>query len=201
MARKKRPIQADFNRLQRGAERRIAGLCRRLVDGKLDAAAWSDQMVGALAERHGAAAALGRQKAGRPGPRGKEDDQLGDAVATLEAKFLYRFQQDIEGGRYTDDDGELDGDRITARAKLYARRLLGTANEAFVLATPADTLLDWHLGYTEDNCDDCPPLAENGPYRPEDLTFFPRSGDTRCLFNCKCSLVRQDGITSFLAPE
>ena len=41
---------------------------------------------------------------------------------------------------------------ITRRAALYAGRLTGTANDAWVASLPAGTQIDWVLGGVEDHC-------------------------------------------------
>jgi hypothetical protein len=197
----RRPTQSAYNRLEASAERRIRSACDRLVDGRDDVEEWLDRMATVLGEKHAAAAALGRQRAGDLSPRNADDDLLGQAVADEELRYLTRFADDIRGGRYTGTDGTLDGDKIGNRAATYSRKLLATANEAFVQSSPADATFDWHLGYVEKSCMECPALAEGGPYTPATIPTYPRAGATRCMFHCECSLVRNDGITGFIAPD
>jgi hypothetical protein len=40
-------------------------------------------------------------------------------------------------------------------------------------------------------------MAALGPYYGFNLPIYPGSGDTACLGNCKCTLVREDGVPSF----
>lgn len=197
----KRPTQAAYNKLERATAKRITTLAGRLASGKLTPADWSGEMIDLLADKHGGAAALGRQRAGDLTARNDDDDLLGAAVADEEARYLQGFVAAIGAGKYTGADGKLDKDKLTRRAVLYSRKLLATANEAFVQASDPVDLFDWHLGPTEDNCDECPALAEGGPYTPETIPTYPRAGATPCMFHCKCSLVRADGINGFLAPE
>lgn len=87
---------------------------------------------------------------------------------------------------------------IVKRAILYAGRLTGTANEAWVAALPVGTLIDWVLGRTENHCGMCPELAANSPWTTETLPTKPGMNQTPCLFFCDCELRASDGGMGFV---
>lgn len=198
----KRPSQYVYNRLQTSCETRITTNTNRLLDGKMTPSEWYEKTLDILTIKHAGAATLGRQRAGDLTPANTDDDALGAIIADEEGLYLTRFQTDIEGGRYTLPDGSYDADAIHRRAQFYTRKLLATANEAFVQASNTDSVFDWHTGIVaEEHCDECPDLRDNGPYTPATIPTYPRSGATQCLFNCQCSLIRDDGETGFLPPD
>lgn len=194
---KRRPSQASYNALERKTTRQLTNLTNRLAEGKISAEKWQDRFLGILEERHADAWTLGRQRAGKLDNQNRDDQQEGAAIADGEARFLQHFADDVASGRYTDAEGNLDAAKLTTRAKFYARRLLGTANEAFVTSSEAKHTFTWVMGASE-HCGDCPLLASGSPYSADLLWTFPRSGGTECLFNCKCYLVRSGGLSGFL---
>lgn len=198
------PTQSVYNKLEKSTMQRLSRTVPKLVSGKFDIEAWQDAVIGILADKHAAAATLGRNRAGDAAARGNLDDVLGQVVATEEETYLHSFAQDVTGGRYTLEDGTLDGERIGKRLNLYSRKLLGTCNEAFVQASELGATFDWHLGAVEDHCKGsfaCPDLAKNSPYTAQSIPTYPRAGATPCLFHCKCALVRHDGVTGFNPPD
>ena len=147
-----------------------------------------------LLEAHQEAAYLGRYRAGDRSLPDADDRGFAWEVMRGEDEFLARFAQDIESGRYTDAEGKLLLPAIRARTALYLQRVIGTANEAWVLASPG--VIEWRLSPAE-HCDDCLELAARSPYLPMELPAVPRDGSTQCLSSCKCVLHRPDGETSF----
>ena len=85
---------------------------------------------------------------------------------------------------------------ISRRAQMYNSRLRGTASIAFETNSPDGTSFVWKLGPAE-HCEDCLDLAVRSPWMKGELPVFPGDGGTDCLVNCKCWLVRNDGLTSF----
>lgn len=74
------------------------------------------------------------------------------------------------------------------RAANYAASLDGVSWNGKVESQPEGTVIHWKLGLAE-HCDDCILLAAHSPYDKYSLPATPRSGDTQCMMNCKCSLV------------
>jgi hypothetical protein len=101
--------------------------------------------------------------------------------------------------RYFDGDGSFRPGSLDPRTDLYVGRMRGSANEAFAKGSFEDdpkAEFVWQLG-SEDSCEDCPEKAADSPYTEDTLYSYPGDGDTECLGNCKCILVRQDGATGF----
>lgn len=194
----RRPSQASYASLEKKADRQLVNLTGRLADGKLSVETWQDRFLGVLEQRHSDAWTLGRQRAGDLATQSQADTQEGAAITDGEARFLQRFVDDINEGRYTGEDGTLDKPKLQARARFYAKRLLGSANESFVTHSEPETEFTWVMGGAE-HCGDCPDLAAGSPYTADVLWTYPRSGGTQCLFHCKCHLKRSDKLTGFLA--
>jgi len=101
-----------------------------------------------------------------------------------------------------DADGAVRADTVKSRQDLYAQKLRGTANEAFVESGEDNEEYDWILGGTERHCEDCPRIAALSPFTKETLFAYPCSGDTECLGNCDCVLKRvSDGVKGFSAVD
>lgn len=189
-----KPTDTAFRTLVAATEGRVRALVDRLVAGDLDTAAWQDRMLETLAEAHAQAGYRGRLRAGDTAPYDRDDTRFGALVADEEARFLWRFRRDIEGGRYGADEPETEA--IARRALFYVSRLYGTANEA--LALTADEPIWWRLGEPESShCRSCPRLAENSPYPPGQLPTVPRGNQTTCKQNCLCWLETASGLIGF----
>lgn len=178
---------------------RLDALALRWERGELDTREWGEAFQALLVDEHSQAARLGRLLAGADGPLNERDRLMGIAAADRQGEFLRAFLDDLDGGRYLDDEGNPFVPRW--RANLYRGAVRGTANESFVDAGPATAQYLWVLGGAEESCSDCPRLAAESqvfPFTPDTIPAFPGSGDTPCLGNCKCKLVRlSDGLESF----
>jgi hypothetical protein len=196
----RRPSQSDYTRFFNAVSGRMDGLIDGYEAGRYDEAELHDRMAGLLADRHGRATYLGRARGGDLSPYDDDDRTFGLLQAELEEPFLTAFMDDLRNGRYLDGDGLLKGTQVRYRAHMYVERLLGTASEAFVLASYEDELIFWMLGAVEDHCDDCPRLAAGGPYRPSALPTYPGASATQCVTKCKCHLQR-GGVNCFENPQ
>lgn len=87
--------------------------------------------------------------------------------------------------------------KIQRRAWLYTGKAIASANMAWALSMPFDTLFYWRLSPVEEHCEDCPALALGSPYTKVQLPTFPRMGETECLMNCLCWLETETGLRSF----
>lgn len=108
-----------------------------------------------------------------------------------EADFIEGFRRALEerDPRYFRDD-EWDADAITQRMRMYQGKIRGTQGWGLVDVAEPAAQFDWRLGAVEDSCADCPELAAVSPWFKETLYTTPGSGDTPCLYNCACTLVR-----------
>lgn len=201
----RRPAQHELLRVVRGTEKRIDSLVLRYATGKMTAKEFTAGMETLLENRHARAATLGRNRAGDYLPQ-TIDDRLyarlvmegfpGDAG---QSHYLQGFLSDLYAGRYTDEEGNPKVNQIRQRSQSYTGRLTGTANELFVLASVLHSF-DWKMGGAE-HCEDCPRLTANSPYTWDRLPTVPRANSTQCKYNCRCYLVRSDGVTGFRAVE
>lgn len=177
----------------------LDSLARRWESGELATREWGEAFKELLNQSHAQGWRLGRLLAGDDTPFGERDRLMGIAAADKQGVFLRAFLDDLDNGRYVDDEGNAFVPRW--RANLYRGAVRGTANESFVDAGPADAQYLWVLGGSEEHCEDCPRWAADSrdlPFTPDTIPAFPGSGDTPCLGNCKCKLVRlSDGLESF----
>jgi hypothetical protein len=134
--------------------------------------------------------------------RGKADE---------ETQFLHGYT-DPDGGdhrgflndlkehdpRYWDEEsGSWRKGSLDSRTDLYVGKMRGSANESFVETSPEESLFTWALGPTE-HCPDCVEYASMLVDRPKDEFFaYPGAGDSVCLGNCGCRVVRSDGVESY----
>lgn len=196
----RRPSQGSFNAMMRARQRELDDLCMRLAKGEISIREWADDFDSVLLNGHTQAWAMGRQRGGDLRPLSPSDQLVGIAAKDQEAVYLHGFMQDIQNGRYTDDEGLLKVGHIKQRASLYVGKIRGTASEAWANASPADMTMNWVMLAME-HCTDCPRMAALSPWDPQDLWAYPGSGDTECLGNCKCILRREDGEESFRHPS
>lgn len=192
--------QALLDTLTVSTKGAIAGAVGQLCAGTIDTDHFLAIVIILLLMAHERAAQYGRHLAGDFSSTDDLDKEFAEHVMDGEKSFLDSFVQDIKDGRYnvTTPDGKttLDEQKIAARAGLYAGRLTGTANQAWIGALDAETLIYWVLGGNENHCGACPELAEGGPYTPATLPTVPGANETPCLFYCYCHL-EANGVTSF----
>lgn len=176
--------------------RQIANVNNELFAGEITPDSWEMRIADILRQAHVNAASFGRQMAGVSGEAPSVlDEIIGRATAETDLEFLKRFADAIRSGKYTGAEQELLRPPIQQRADLYVGRLRGTASDAFVENSPSESLYEWVL-IAEDNCEDCQRIAASGPYTKDTLPARPGNGMTQCLTNCKCVLVRNDGVIS-----
>lgn len=146
-----------------------------------------------LLEAHQKAAKLGFKLGSGTDLEDELAEELARKAVESEETFLLIFYEDLASGNYTTSELE-----ATWRAGLYARRLVGTANTAWLATGEDNVYYDWMMGVVEKHCGDCPVLAAGGPYRAADLPTVPGAGETECTVGCCCYLVRlSDGAQSF----
>jgi hypothetical protein len=77
---------------------------------------------------------------------------------------------------------------IERRLQMYAKTLDGVYHHGQVDGSPEYVKIYWVLGNSCKHCSDCLKFAAGSPYNKKTLPTTPRSGDSRCLSNCNCSL-------------
>lgn len=181
----------------RAANADLFRITSRLATELIPADDWADFFKAILFNGHTQAAMMGRRLAGDEWPMLEDDRIRGLAAADADDNFLNRFLGDIKTGRYTDDEGALKQAQVMNRGGLYLKKMRVTASEAFVDAGEPDEEYIWKLGLN-DHCADCPRLAALSPFTPDTLFAHPGDGDTECLSNCNCVLVRaSDKVPTF----
>ena len=200
---RKRPTQAEFEKVLRGHRTQLQSLILQLNSGVLNIAEFGDEFYKLLLEGHADSWALGRQRAGDLTQSGPDDLLIARGIADGQSEFLNDFLNSLENdARYRYEDGTFNLKIVTNRSDMYVSRMRATASEAFVEASDSGDEFNWVLGDVEEHCGDCPELASISPWTADTLFTHPGAGDTPCLTNCKCHLVRlSDEITAFLPVD
>ena len=191
--------QAQHDKYVKRMESDFASAFSKYKAGTFNADELQEALNQSIYDIHRAQYKLGYQTAG-----GTPTDELLDAYAQIavdgQQQFLLNFIGDVQDGRY-DKDGELNLDgALKTRSNLYAYNSSGSASFGFVEGSPDDSEFDWNTTSGE-SCEDCIYLSELGPYVKETVFATPRSGDTVCLGECECELVRSDGRVGFSSPR
>lgn len=189
-----------FRDLHAATREALSRLADEWAAGHLSAGMFTSACDEVLLEAHTQAVVIGRTHAGDDTPQETDDRRFAEAIVEEERDYLRGFRRDLDEGRYLDDDGHRNGAAVTRRVESYAGRVTGTANEAWSLALPSDTLLWWRLQSEEGACTDCPELADASPWTPGELVAHPGGNQTSCLQNCRCDLVTEAGQRGFVTP-
>lgn len=190
------PSPGTWEMVYRELLKNASGLVSQLTTEKIGARAFIDQFDQLLHEAHARSWFLGRYQAGDTHDMDLADVLAGRAAADMDGYYLQGFQKAIENGEYGGIDREWREGAINQRVSLYANKTRGTANEAFVAASPVEMEMYWTLGAAE-HCPDCLDLHGMNPWYPDDVYINPGDGATVCITNCRCSWVRKDGVRGF----
>jgi hypothetical protein len=197
------PTQGDYAGMVRRRQREFHAITDRLIAGKISPGEWFDLMESVILEGHTAAYEMGRNRAGDL-TENVNDLLRGMAKRDQESYYLRGFAEALQNKdpRYWDEELRTFRETIKSRQNLYIGKMRGTANEAFVRATP-DALDEfyWRLGGAEEHCDECPQYAALSPFTKATLFSVPGASDTPCRTNCLCHLERVDGQTGFKPVE
>jgi len=210
----------------------LIGFCREEIDalvdkyaaGLLDAPAFGQRVTALLQHGHTFATYYGAAD-GNDAHTLLNDDVVqsvfgaeGNAATVEQSLYLADFVQDLVQGRYltssnisntdtgtpTETEDALDVDAIKRRARMYADRIAGTANSAWLATLPPDTLVYWIDTKDRAECtqDDgfphnCLALANDSPHKAGELKAAPGNCMTPCLVRCRCLLRTEDGDESF----
>lgn len=159
----------------------------------------------AFYDAHKEAAKIGVELAGGGTLTDSQLHVLAARISAEQQSFWAQFVRDIRQGRYTprDEGGQAVTKKggealLQARIDLYKRRLIGTANQAWLMVLSRDPSMEarWELGIAE-HCIECPREAALGWRLLSSFTRVPGDGSTPCLTNCQCTLITRDGKRSF----
>jgi hypothetical protein len=118
------------------------------------------------------------------------DNHLGAVCADRDNYYLHRWVTQSAEYRGESDAAE-------KRARLYANRLMGTAQEGWFHLQAADAVIYWRLTYGAEHCPSCVELEKGNPWTAATLPTVPARGDCECLQSCRCWLETGDGLRSF----
>jgi hypothetical protein len=184
---------ADMIKMNWRKAKRTTG---RLVSDSIGVQTWADDFFDSILQANANAHWIGRDLVSEAKTKFSESDILAArGIADVDAEYLQGFIDDIEAGRYTDEDGNLMETQILNRQKLYMGKVRGIAGQASVDNLSNDQKIFWTLGGVEVHCVDCPVLANISPFFKDDLFTTPGACDTPCLGNCKCHLRIETGDT------
>ena len=172
------------------------GATTKLVANTIDVQKWADDFFDAILQANANSHWIGRDLVSISKTKFSTQDILSArGIADDDAEYLQGFIDDIESGRYTDDEGNLIESQILNRQKLYMGKVRGIAGQASVDNLTEEDQIFWTLGGNEMHCVDCPVLAGISPFTKSTLYTTPGACDTPCLGNCKCHLRLQIGDT------
>lgn len=199
----KRPTQAEFASVLKRYQSRVHDIVLQLNNGVLTVAEFGDEFYKILLDGHGDSWMLGRQRSGDLSAFGVDDALIAREIADEQTEFLQDFLDALDSNpRYRYEDGTFNLEIVNNRSDMYVSRMRATASEAFVESSDSGEEFNWVLGAVEEHCLDCPDLAEISPWTADTLFTHPGAGDTPCLTNCKCHLVRiSDSISMFSAVD
>jgi hypothetical protein len=191
-AKSSNPLQVRHDERIAQTKRTLLDLTEKNQSGQLDSDSYQQAFSEELRDLHSDMYKIGRELAGNAATA-EEAREIGLQVTDLEQSFLAGLTQDLADGKYEGITPALD-----QRLGMYANKGSSTASAGFVDGSDDNEEFYWDLnGAVEDHCQDCPYLEANSPYMKDTLYTAPRRGDTPCLSNCKCRLVRSDGQTGF----
>lgn len=185
----------DWQRVARGLARSTEKYAAQLAAGEITPQRWRALMDQLILMGHTESHMIGQRAAGAVGS-GSRAATTARTIRDFESFFLQGFFEDIVQGRMNDKSGVLKLTQVQARARMYVLKTRSTQAMGFVDASPPDASYDWVLGAVEDHCEECPYIADHGPYYENTLYTHPGEGDTPCLVSCKCFIRRDDGAVS-----
>ena len=190
--------QAQHDRIVTDSSQKFHDLAAKYGMGQMTREEFMSAYDAALVKYHGEAYSIGMTAGGGAASKAQMDE-VGRAMADVESQYLQGLADAIENGDYDDENGDFNPDApgLINRTGLYGGKVSSSATSGFVDASPDSMTFDWQLGGDEDHCPDCPELAAAGSFTKSELITTPRAGDTQCLGNCQCSLVRSDGQKGF----
>lgn len=154
-----------------------------------------------LSFAHSRASQLGVFRARRHNPPTDIAIRVAAQAAEEQRKFLMGFTRDLVNGVY---DPRAQGGRGAgqrrARFALYALRLAGTSNSAWLETMKREEqnlVVKWVLGSANEHCADCRAEAGKGWREASSLTRVPGDGSTECVVRCRCSIHTRDGAQSY----
>lgn len=189
----------QLTKYRRSLKDKLTALCKRWARGGTPWSDLDDEAQDLLTDGHAEAARLGRLLGGDTSDDPDGDEAIAEDVWDGEVRHWRKVVKDIERGRYGvpgDDGNPADAEKLGRRVGLYSRKLVATANDAWVDAEPDETLYEW-IATAKESCSDCARWEAGSPYRAEDLPAVPGDSASICRTGCACFLKSDDGTTGF----
>lgn len=191
-----RGLVNSFNRTMMAELQRAEGYFRTVEDPKSrarkgmpksNARAVIEGLKAALRRTYRLAYEYGIEASGVRGPVNRvitnEEIRWLKSATTHEMRYFNRLVRDIEGGRTVSSQ--------RWRIEMYGKTLWGIYHAGIVAGHHPDTVIWWKMDREAEHCADCERLEKQSPYTKRTLPTTPRSGQTKCLSNCKCRLIVQ----------
>jgi len=175
----------------------MAALGGQFSRDEITIAGWYDGFSTNVRNGHTESYFLGRRLGGDLSELGAFDAMAGRRAADLQSDFILKFRDDLETGRYIDEEGNFKLTNIELRSNQYVMRMRATSSEAFVDTSEDDEQFELVLGPVE-NCPDCISFANDSPWSASEIYYHPGDGSTQCKVNCHCEWLRiRDGVSGF----
>lgn len=188
---KANPFQDRHDVIIRESNNALLRIANKYRAGEIEDLQFRDQYSAEIKRLHEKMYALGIDLSGSS-TTPEDIEAVGVMMRDFEQTFIQGLAQDIANGRYADSENGLAN-----RVQMYANKGSSTASRGFLDGSPDQDEFYWDMTIAE-HCEDCPYLEASSPFLKETLYTTPRGGDTACLSNCKCRLVRgSDGQTGF----
>lgn len=168
-----------FSRLERSFKNDLTSIFNRVKSGE---SLSSKYVKGVFRKYYTQAFKLGKQAGGNTSITSiirQEDRRWIETFLDKEFKYWKKFVNDIRTST-----GKMAHDR---RLNMYVSTLNSMFETSRVLETPPQTLYYWKTSPAE-HCPECLFLARKSPFIKANLPTVPRSGDTICKSNCRCTL-------------
>lgn len=167
-------LRAKIDKAQKGME----AIARDLKEGRITKAQWMAKFQVNLSDVEKSALQIAQRRLTpetRAIPRATR--LLANRYGSNQLTYFRKLTDELDG---------LSVEKLAARSKMYPAAAEGLYHTV-VKGGQVGKMATWHLGATENHCDDCP--GRDGlSWLVEELPFVPRDGNSQCLNNCLCWL-------------
>jgi hypothetical protein len=169
----------DYDSLKEEFKEALFGILGSYQKGEITVEVMEEMWCSEIRSTWEKAYGLGVRSVGNPFGVWEQDKTWLKGAETEEFGYLGKFVEDIKKNELAMG--------IEDRLGMYVETLDSVYFHGQVEGSPEFVKIIWHLRDSK-HCDDCIRLAAGSPYTKTTLPTVPRSGDSRCLSNCKCFL-------------
>ena len=170
---------ADYDSLKEEFKVALFGILGSYQRGEIKAEVMEEMWRSEIRNTWEKAYGLGIRSVGNPFGVWEQDKTWLKGAEAEEFGYLGKFAEDIKKNELAMG--------IEDRLGMYVETLDSVYFHGQVEGSPEFVKIIWHLRDSK-HCNDCIKLAAGSPYTKTTLPTVPRSGDSRCLSNCKCFL-------------